>query len=789
MAKDKEVRIKLEAEYKQAVAAMNKAGKALEDFDRTGQHAAAGAGKLSDAMGSLSQKMDNLLGDMTASMVKGQMLAAALGMVADAVAGVVKEMVSLGTQTEQVTAKFGAMANNLTRAAETYQIFNDVGRNTNYDMSAVNEMGRQLINLGYNAQTAAEMITIVSDTAARLGEGQAGAEALISSLNRMKSTGMFTVREMKALQEQGIKVEEALAAAFGVSTQEAIEMVKQDAVDGKDAFEILTNYMQNNFAGGMADAKNNLVDMWGDVTGNLQTAMGEIGAAISEAFSQSGIVQDLIDITQDFVDLVRSDGNSVFRDLKIIAGEALKYTADRLKTIYQYVKLVIIIGNEMYQAFKYFGSEIAKGLSVILSPLKKVWSVVSSIVSTLGSEISKGIDASWADMVGGGYYDEGTSNAALDGIKYKGNGNYRAKAKEESGGASGGSRGRSEADKSARIQQELERQTQQIKEKTAAIIGNVAKEQTKYNEILRQTNMIGLDGAELEEAQYDNAMANLEAEQKAIKAAAEAKVTALMEEADALQKQVDSGLAPDGTQAKIDALYAQIAAENALTAAQLTNKDALMEKATKEYENQKAQKTMTAQIEAIGKKSYETLAAGITNCIMAGEDLGKTMQSIFKQMLQEVLQLIIKWTILTALMGVGGGIGKWAGGARKTAFGLASGGLVSGPGSGTSDTAGLFALSNGEYVLPAAAVQQVGTPFLDGLRTGRFKGLAAGGMVGKFRAEGTDAAAVGGGAAVTLNVSTLSADSFKDFLSRDGIGSVMDSMTAAQRMFNNGGWK
>lgn len=71
--------------------------------------------------------------------------------------------------------------------------------------------------------------------------------------------------------------------------------------------------------------------------------------------------------------------------------------------------------------------------------------------------------------------------------------------------------------------------------------------------------------------------------------------------------------------------------------------------------------------------------------------------------------------------------------------GLATGGPVSGPGTGTSDTAGVFALSDGEYVATAAQVQAAGGPdafgrLLSAVEQGRIGRMASGGPVPVMRA-------------------------------------------------------
>ncbi|HEY6493319.1 MAG TPA: NlpC/P60 family protein [Trebonia sp.] len=64
--------------------------------------------------------------------------------------------------------------------------------------------------------------------------------------------------------------------------------------------------------------------------------------------------------------------------------------------------------------------------------------------------------------------------------------------------------------------------------------------------------------------------------------------------------------------------------------------------------------------------------------------------------------------------------------------GVATGGLITGPGTGTSDTAGLYALSNKEYVHNAAAVAHYGTAFMDAVNQQRIPKMASGGLAGTF---------------------------------------------------------
>lgn len=81
----------------------------------------------------------------------------------------------------------------------------------------------------------------------------------------------------------------------------------------------------------------------------------------------------------------------------------------------------------------------------------------------------------------------------------------------------------------------------------------------------------------------------------------------------------------------------------------------------------------------------------------------------------------------------------------------ATGGAIHGPGTGTSDTAGIFALSNGEHVLTAAEVNAMGGQnavyqFREHLRSGG-SGYASGGSVGReYSAPASSGAGSAGGA-------------------------------------------
>lgn len=114
-------------------------------------------------------------------------------------------------------------------------------------------------------------------------------------------------------------------------------------------------------------------------------------------------------------------------------------------------------------------------------------------------------------------------------------------------------------------------------------------------------------------------------------------------------------------------------------------------------------------------------------------------------------------------------------------FGFATGGYIAGPGTGTSDSIPAF-LSNGEYVLTADAVQNVGLPLLDAVNSGRVGHFATGGLV-RANGSGSKGTAVPVGNSVTLNVSALDAASFMEFLQKGGMDIIKQLLFDGDRDF------
>ena len=221
----------------------------------------------------------------------------------------------------------------------------------------------------------------------------------------------------------------------------------------------------------------------------------------------------------------------------------------------------------------------------------------------------------------------------------------------------------------------------------------------------------------------------------------------------------------------------------------------------------------------------DTLAEGITNWIMQAKSLSEVFSNLAKTILQQLIQgALKKWisslgiirtlndsagkaeaastaaqtsaimakaaaqarlaaaTLISAMPFTAYGAGAIVAGQMEIASTGASvlkkakGGAIIGPGTSTSDSIPAL-LSNGEYVINADAAAQIGRTTLDALNSGAYPVFASGGSVGGVPEESVQ------GSNLTLNISTLDAASFDDFLSRGAMDKIKQKLLDGTRDF------
>ena len=736
-------------------AEIKKSVKAMADGDK-GARGLASAFKMTEGF---TTAFSVALGGLAATITTG--VVAALGNMAN-------QVVTLGAQMQQSVAQLAAMTNDVAMATEAYRALNDVYRNTNFDEQAVFNMGEQLMRLGYSAESAAGLIQLCADASAGLGTGQQGAQQLVDALSRMQVVGELTSKQMTQLAMAGVNMDAAFAS-LGMTGKQAMEAIENGTLDSQKAIGALTQYLHQ-YDGKMAEVKNNTIDAWGDVTGNLSTMCAEIGNSIFDAFNQSGIIQTLIDFTQSLIDIIRGDGCGAFADLRSIADEVLNFIAGLLQFVFDTIKLVIVIINDAYIAFKNFGAQEVDAIRPAVDAVMALYNAVKAVMSSVGaafhSEVAKSVGATFGRDIDP---EERVKNATAyitPAAVWSGGGGGGGGRSGGGGGGGGGS-----AAAAARREEEAAKREEERKGREAA---------KAYKE--------GFDSAfkamqEDSKSIMDMMLGDKDETTKKLEEIKSNLITAMEEVDKAAAMSVNQeDITPLAAILKTtpEALEEEMAAKGQTLSEFIDNyKTKLAEAAAAESEQVKTGKAWHDTMKDYALSVADSMSSAMTDIIMGTKSAKDALRDMVKTILQNAVKILTQWlavyAIYSAFPTFASGMTP-ADAANKTVFHLATGGYVSGPGSGTSDSVPAM-LSNGEYVLRSAAVNRIGVGALNAMNAGAIPHFAEGGSV-----DDTIAASAGVGN-VTVSVSAVDAASFGDFLNRGGLDQVKQALFEDNRQF------
>lgn len=833
----------------QYARAINSSIKEMENMAKASAAADAGAAGLAGkfkATEGFTTAFSVALGNLATTIMTGAV--AALASLGEAV-------MTAGAKMQQSVAQISAIKGVTGDATEAYRAFNDVYRNTNYDESAVQQMGIQLMTLGYSAQNAADMIQLCADTSAGLGKGQAEAQAMVNTIARMQATGEATSKQFVSLQMAGMDLDKAFSK-IGMTAEEAYKAMDNGTLDAQTAIGALTDYMHE-FDGSMAKSKDNIIDRWGDLTGNLQTMCAEIGRGILDAFNQSEIIQDLIQFTQDLIDMVRGEGCGAFSDLKEIAVFSLGIIKDSIDIIITGFKFIVLTLDSAYEAFKSFGSDVYEALQPVIDGLLYIYDLVKSILTSVGKGFASEVNKSWAQTFGKKTEIEPEDRASQNQNHFRTvKRTVKAPAAAKSGGGrSGGSRGGSATKQLTEEEKQIDalikkysdadkqkwamaKSTVELAKVNMAMLTGEARTQEEkriklleldntHNQLLEGLNKelalaakIGDD--KTREYTLKTIRDQIDAENELYKAkvkAAEysANYTSLKEKSqgiidqvfgneDEIQKRIEK-LKQDFAKAleELNAVKAQSAEEDQLTGmakildmapedlqADLDAKNETITQFIDRYISDLARKTEAEKnslttAEQWSKKTQEyadkvgkSLGDAMADFILGEKSAKDALADFAKSIIENAVRTLAEWvSVWATYMAFGLGNAQAAAkAANATVLGIkaATGGYISGPGTGTSDSIPAM-LSNGEYVIRSAAVNMIGRPALDALNAGRVPEFSGGGSVDDT------IAATAGGDTITLQVSAIDAASFASFLDRDGLDKIKQALYEDKRRF------
>lgn len=693
------------------------------------------AAALGKELQSLAEKKMGINFESLTSLVSGKI--GAIGGAVTVVSALGKAMVSSAREVSAFSNQFIAFAGNARNAAEMYNKFNEVYRNTNYDEQRVYDMAKGLLAVGVSANESASLIMKCSDASAKLGKGVEFTEELVDAFKRLATGGELTEKQYKALAEAGIDL---------------TDVQDQMRKGGMEAYEALKNKLSE-YEGGMNAAKQTAAEMEGDIKGNLV----EIGR-------QTAI---LVDEYFGFSDKLKVFYQWIIKTSEAVIG-SIKRAIQAVRERENY--------NEAYEKGKQewednYGADFKGNAVQRILARANYARVAADVIAETEKQKQEAITETTA-----------AAQKQIQTIAKTGGGGHTSTPKDKT------------SKNNATGYQTLLKSQQAVLNNEKSL--NDLKQ--KGRDITQQIGLIGVSDSERIKQEGLNKLDNLEAQ----KEQEEAMHAKRVENYDALKAYLTEHPF-DGSDKILENLTLQKEQEDKMHASRIENLDKEIElnsKLTAYDQNELAQRltTVQQQWQNYAKSVATSMGSAVASVISGEKSMGQALKQMAQQMITNALTMLAQWVALVAILAAfgdetparhasimmfgndgsymknkdgKGGIVK-ATSLKSSGIKAASGGFIAGPGTGTSDSIPAM-LSNGEYVLNAAAVDRIGVENLDRINYGAnsTRHFASGGMAG--------------GNNVTLSVSTLDSSSFTTFLERGGLDTIKQVLFEDDRRFGS----
>lgn len=295
---------------REAKAEADAAAQAISGLGSAAEGAAPSLTAVSEALGQTSARTKTLPSEMEVLAGHLRDLSGIALIVGGALDGITIALVGLATSSLEAAGKMEqqrvAMENLTHSATETNTLIHDLvdfAVKTPFEIPGVVEMGQKLVAMGTATKDVIPLLTTLGDAASGSGKGFAGLNTLVNDFGKMAQLGTVHMRELNTLAYQGVPAIQALADAFGVSTNRMRQMIEQNLVASADAIPILLQAMNDKFGGMMEAQSKTLLGMWSNLKDSITKTLIAIGDALTPAFkSMMSAIQPVLDIVQNLAE-------------------------------------------------------------------------------------------------------------------------------------------------------------------------------------------------------------------------------------------------------------------------------------------------------------------------------------------------------------------------------------------------------------------------------------------------------------------------------------------------------
>jgi tape measure domain-containing protein len=202
----------------------------------------------------------------------------------------IKSAIGLASQVETLSTSFEVLLGSAGAAKKMMDDINKFAAATPFEQMELADVAKQLLAYGTAADQIIPTMRQLGDIAALSG---ANLSDLAAIYGKIQSQGRLTAETLEGFQSRGIPITRELAKAFGVTETEVRDLVSEGKIgftDVQKAIAALTSE-GGQFAGGMEKLSQTTAGLWSTVTGNLKTALANVGTAIIDAFNVKPLLQ------------------------------------------------------------------------------------------------------------------------------------------------------------------------------------------------------------------------------------------------------------------------------------------------------------------------------------------------------------------------------------------------------------------------------------------------------------------------------------------------------------------
>jgi tape measure domain-containing protein len=267
---------------------------------------------------------------------------------------VASQMVQAGVA-EDVASAMGTAS---IKAQELVKWNEELAINSPFTSEGVAQAFRMAMAYGFTADESKRLTEAMIDFASGTGATEASMQAIARALGQISATGKVTGGDMLQLVNAGLPVAQILADGFGVTTAKIMEMREKGLLPAKEAIEMITVYLETNFAG----AAERQALTWAGLLATFED-LKQIG--LREFFG--GLAESIQPLAVAFAEWMQTEGFERLREWGDALGEFTAGVIEKIPQIIESIQPLISVFQNGFSAFN--ASGFLAGLDVFFASL------------------------------------------------------------------------------------------------------------------------------------------------------------------------------------------------------------------------------------------------------------------------------------------------------------------------------------------------------------------------------------------------------------------------------------